>query len=267
MQARQLPLHRGWCWLSEGLHLWRRNPALMTFLAFGYLLTLVVVSIFPLIGQPIASLLMPVLSLGVLNGCRAIDEGRKVGPDILFSGFRSNVAALIAIGGIYLIASLLVLALTMAADGGTLLKAMGGGKLDPEAVQEPGFTFALLLAVALSTPVMMAYWFAPLLAGWWKLPAPKAMFFSFFACLRNWRPFLAYSIALMLFGAILPGIVIGVVGLAVPVLATVLTFLVPLVLVPTLFASFYINARDVFGIPGAVVHSAPLIVDDNDARD
>ena len=35
------------------------------------------------------------------------------------------------------------------------------------------------------------YWFAPALAGWWKLPAPKAMFFSFYACLRNWRPFVA----------------------------------------------------------------------------
>ncbi len=266
MQARQLPLHRGWSWLKEGLLLWRKNPALMTFLAFGYLLTLVVVSIFPLIGQPVASLLMPILSLGVLNGCRAIDEGRKVGPDILFSGFRANIAALVTIGGIYLIASLLVLATTMIADGGALLKIMGGAKLDPETAQAPGFTFALLLAIILSTPVMMAYWFAPLLAGWWKVSAPKAMFFSFFACLRNWRPFLGYAIALMLFGAVLPGMVIGVVALVIPALATLLTFLVPLVLVPTIFASFYINARDVFGLPGAVVHSEPMIVDD-DGRD
>lgn len=267
MQARQLPLFRGWSWLAEGFQLWRRNPALMTFLAFGYLLTLVVVSLVPLIGQPLASLLMPVLSLGMLNGCRAIDQKRKAGPDILFSGFRSNIAALVTIGGIYLIASLLVLVLTMAVDGGTLLKAMDGGKLDAQSTQSPGFALALLLAMALSTPVMMAYWFAPLLAGWWKLPAMKAMFFSFIAFSRNWRPFLAYAVALMLFGAILPGIVIGVIGLVVPLLATVLTFLLPLVLIPTLFASFYINARDVFGIPGAAEHSAPLIVDDNDARD
>ncbi|THF63104.1 hypothetical protein E6C76_17805 [Pseudothauera nasutitermitis] len=264
MQARQLPAHRGWSWLKEGLLLWRKNPALMTFLAFGYLLTLVVVSIFPLIGQPIASLLMPVLSLGVLNGCRAIDEGRRAGPDVLFSGFRSNLQALVAIGGIYLIASLLVLASTMLADGGVLLKLMGGARMDPETAQSPGLTLALLIALTLSTPVIMAYWFAPLLAGWWKIPAPKAMFFSFFACLRNWRPFLAYAISLMLFGAVLPGMAIAVIGMVIPLGATLLSFLVPLVLVPTIFASFYINARDVFGLPGDAVHSAPLVVDDDE---
>jgi hypothetical protein len=266
MQARQLPLHRGWSWLKEGLLLWRRNPALMTFLAFGYLLTLVVISIFPLIGQPIASLLMPVLSLGVLNGCRAIADGRKVGPDVLFSGFKANVAALITIGGIYLIASLLALASTMLADGGTLLKVMTGGRLDEATAQEPGFMLALLLAVLLSTPVMMAYWFAPVLAGWWKVPPAKALFFSFYACLRNWRPFLAYAIALMLFGAVLPGIAIGVVGLVMPLAATVLTFLVPLVLVPTIFASFFINARDVFGLPDQPAQAEPLVVDDENEQ-
>ena len=90
------------------MRLWRRNPALLTFAAFGYLLMLVVVSVVPLIGQPVASLLMPVFSLGVLNTCRAIDEGRKVGPDVLFSGFQQNLQAGVTVGGIYLIGSLLV---------------------------------------------------------------------------------------------------------------------------------------------------------------
>src|SRR5690606_34725821 len=58
MQANRLPMQRGWAWLKEGALLWRRNPALLTFLAFGYLLILLVISLFPLIGQPIASLLM-----------------------------------------------------------------------------------------------------------------------------------------------------------------------------------------------------------------
>ncbi|QDF98987.1 hypothetical protein CJ010_21840 [Azoarcus sp. DD4] len=250
MQAKQLPTQRGWAWLVEGLQLWRRSPALLSFLAFGYLLALIVVSLFPFIGQPVASLLMPVLSLGVLNGCRAVDEGRKVGPDILFSGFKGNVQSLVTIGGIYLVASLLVLVLTSLADGGTLLKAMTGGNIDSEAAASPAFTLSLLIALGLSTPVMMAYWFAPLLAGWWKLTAPKAMFFSFHACLRNWRPFLAYALALMLFGAVLPGIIVGTLGLISPTLATLVSVPLPLILIPIVFASFYCNARDVFGTPG-----------------
>ncbi|NMG43315.1 hypothetical protein GPA22_06160 [Aromatoleum toluvorans] len=251
MQARQLPSGRGFAWLGEGLQIWRRNPALLTFASFGYLLLLILVSVVPFLGQIIASLLMPILSLGVLNTCQAIDKGRKAGPDVLFSGFQQNLPALVTIGLIYLAGSLLVLLLTSLADGGTLLKVMtSGGKIEAEVATSTGFTLALLIAITLSTPVMMAYWFAPLLAGWWKLSAPKAMFFSFYACLRNWRPFLAYSIALALFGAVLPGILLGIVGLASPMLATLLSVPLPLLLIPIVFASFYANARDIFGEPG-----------------
>lgn len=251
MQARQLPAGRGFAWLGEGLQLWRRNPALLTFASFGYLLLLILVSVVPFIGQILASLLTPVLSLGVLNTCRAVDAGRKAGPDVLFSGFQQNLPALVVIGGINFAGVWLVLGLTAIADGGTLFELMtSGGKLEPEVATSTGFTLALMIAIALSTPVMMAYWFAPLLAGWWQVPAPKAMFFSFFACLRNWRPFLAYSVALALFGAILPGIVLGIIGTVSPTLATLLSVPLPLLLIPIVFASFYTNARDIFGEPG-----------------
>lgn len=250
MQARQLPAHRGFAWLREGLQLWRRNPALLTFASFGYLLMLVVISVVPVIGQPIASLLMPVFSLGVLNTCRAIDERRKAGPDILFSGFQKNLPTLVTIGGLYLLGSLLALLLTSLADGGTLLQMMaGGGQIDPEAAERPGFTFALVIALLTSTPVMMAYWFAPVLAGWWNVPAPKAMFFSFVTCLRNWRPFLVYAMALAVFGVLMPTVVIGAIGLVSPTLAGLLTIPLPLLIIPVVFASFYINARDVFVAP------------------
>lgn len=248
MQARQLPTQRGLAWLREGFLLWRRNPALLTFASFGYLLMLVVVSSVPLIGQPIASLLMPVFSLGVLNTCRSIDEGRKGGPDLLFSGFKTNLAALVTIGGMYLIGSVLVLLLTTLVDGGTLMRFMTGAEaFDPESSDMSGLGFALTVAIALSTPVLMAYWFGPVLAGWWNVSAPKAMFFSFHACLRNWRPFVAYVLAIVLFGVLLPGMVIGTLGAAIPFLSTLLMLMLPLILLPVLFASFYINARDVFG--------------------
>ncbi|MGL1834063.1 BPSS1780 family membrane protein [Rhodocyclaceae bacterium SMB388] len=245
MQARKLPLQRGWAWLREGFMLWRRNPALLTFASFGYLLILVLISSVPLLGQAIASLIMPVLSLGVLNTCRAIDEGRKGGPDLLFSGFKSNVPALVTIGGFYLVGSVLVILLTSATDGGALIGMMRG-EFDPESGEVPDLGFSVIVAMILSAPVIMAYWFAPILAGWWKISAPKAMFFSFYACLQNWRPFLAYGISLAVVGGIVPGLLIGTIGAVIPLLGQILMLLVPLVLVPAIFASFYINAREVF---------------------
>ena len=46
------------------------------------------------------------------------------------------------------------------------------------------------------------------------MPAVKALFFSFIACARNWRPFLTYGLGVAFISAILPGIVLGIVGAA-----------------------------------------------------
>lgn len=249
-------MRRGWAWLHDGFRLWLRNPALLSFAAFGYLLTLLVASLLPYVGQVLATLLMPMMSLGVLNACRSAEAGRKTGPDILFSGFKANLPELVKIGGLYLIASLVVMKLSSLFDGGLLMALMTGGTLDEDSARNPDLLPALLAALVLSVPVMMAYWFAPLLAGWGSLPATKALFFSFHACLRNWRPFLAYAIALLLFGTVLPALLLGVIGLLSPTLASVLSIPVPLVVVPVLFASFYTNACDVFGPPDSLLASA-----------
>ena len=249
MQANRLSGARGWAWLREGLQLWLRNPALLTFTTFGYLLALLIVSLVPILGQLAASLIMPALSVSVLNACRAVDTGKKIGPEVLLSGFRGNLPALISIGGLYLIGTVIVLLLVSVVDDGTLMQMMRGEGVTEEAVAQSNLSTALLVGTALSTPVMMAYWFAPMLAAWWKVPAVKAMFFSFHACLRNWRAFLAYALALLLFGAVLPGIVIGAIGLVSPMAATLASVPLPVVVVPVVFASFYINARDVFGLP------------------
>ncbi len=250
MHVRQLPMRHGWYWLRDGFRLWQRNPALLMFLVFGYLLILVVTSSLPYVGQVLASLLMPALSLGVLNGCRAIEEGRKTGPDVLFSGFRHNTKNLLIIGACYLTGCLISLLATIPIDGGALVKMFSGGQPDPAIISTPAFNLAALVTALLSTPVIMAYWFAPMIAGWWNQPALKAQFFSFHACLRNWRPFLAFGASLLLFCLILPSLALGVTGLFSPALASLLSAPLVLFLVPIIFASLYINARDVLGLPG-----------------
>ena len=110
---------------------------------------------------------------------------------------------------------------------------------------------ALLVAAALYVPVMMAFWFAPVLVAWHGLSAAKALFFSFFACLINWRAFLAYGVGAALALFVLPAGVALVAmllsaGQARAVLIGVM-FPFMLMLLPTLFASFYASYRDVFG--------------------
>jgi hypothetical protein len=74
MQARRLPAIRGWNWIVEGFRLFRSNPALLTFLVFGYWLTLIFLNLVPLIGVVLAPLCVPALSVGVMNGCRALER-------------------------------------------------------------------------------------------------------------------------------------------------------------------------------------------------
>ena len=247
MHARTLPASRGWAWIIEGFALWKRNPALITFLVFGYWLCLLVLAAVPFIGQILMSLAMPALSLGIYNGCKAVAEKRKAGPEILISGFKQNLPEQIKIGGIYLAGTFVVLGLTALVDGGILAELMlGQRKLDEATAEDPMLSASLIVGTMCSTPLMMAYWFAPLLAGWGRLSAVKAMFFSLVACWRNWRAFLAYGIGLML-AVLIPGLLIGLLGLISPILGTLPAIALPAIFIPVVFASFYANASDVFG--------------------
>jgi uncharacterized membrane protein len=72
--------------------------------------------------------------------------------------------------------------------------------------------------LALTLPVVAAYWFAPGLVFYADMGVVEAMKQSFSACLRNWLPFLVYGILaslVILLGAL--GLVIGL-FVALPVL-------------------------------------------------
>jgi hypothetical protein len=75
----------------------------------------------------------------------------------------------------------------------------------------------------------------------------KAMFYSFFACLRNWRSFAVYSVALFAMLFVL-GLVLAIIALVFRVPPNSLGFNLgaALVLLPTMFASFYVAYRDIF---------------------
>jgi hypothetical protein len=99
---------------------------------------------------------------------------------------------------------------------------------------------------------MMGFWFAPVLAAWHGIGAVKALFFSLLACLMNWRAFLSYGIAAAALMLVMPVVALSAIALLMQGRggsASVVSLVLPLVIVllPTLFASFYASYRDVFG--------------------
>ncbi|HEX5801542.1 MAG TPA: BPSS1780 family membrane protein [Azospira sp.] len=252
MQALQLSARQGWGWLTAGFALFRKNPAQLTMIIIGYWLLIVFVNSLPLIGPVLATLTIPAFSVGLMNTCRELDRGRPVLIPVLFAGFRiPQTKTLLVLGALYLAVSLFALAVSALADGGLFMQTMLGSYQPTEEDMARGELVAgAQLALLVMAPAIMAWWFAPVLVAWHGVSAGKALFFSFVACVRNWKPFLAYTACVTLFGALLPGLLVGVLAAVLPALAPFLTslILVPLLLIlaPALVASFYVSYREVF---------------------
>jgi len=222
-------------------------------LVVAYWFTVLFLNIVPVIGVLLASLAIPGLSVGLMQAARNVERGQPVGIQTLYGSLRDNARTLIALGALYLCCTLGALSLSSLVDGGALLKFMlSNSRAERAMVEDADFTLSALFIMLLMAPVLMAWWFAPVLAAWHRLGVGKALFFSFIACWMNWRAFLAYSVALMLFAMLLPGILLALLMIVVPgaqELATTL-ILMPMLLIiaPSVFASFYASYRDIFGI-------------------
>ena len=247
MDARRLPVRHGVLWLLAGFALFRRHPPLATVITFAYLLTVIVVNLIPKVGPFLLPLLLPTLTVMLANGFRAIDRAHRFNSETLVSGIKAHQVGLIRLGGLHLVgSSLLVL-------GGFALGEpinISDGLDQAEAISLASDLAVILL---LASPLLMAFWFAPLLAAWNAVGAGKSLFFSFVACWRNWRAFTAYGLALALVGGVLPGLILVVAGLISPTLVAILSvalrMLLIFVLAPTMAASVYLSYRDVFETP------------------
>ncbi len=254
-----VPAGRGWNWVLTGFALFRKSPGMWAFSVFTYFLLMQLIGMIPKLGLILVLVLVPVFSASFMIFCREVDTGHRPGFGLLFSGFRTNLPALLRQGGIYLASVLIILALSALADGGVLLKIIVWDDAPPVAKLEQGnFIGALALIATLYIPVFASFWFAPALSAWRGLSALQALFYSFFATLRNWRAFVVYGISLLLISVLLGQVLVRLTPLSQELSgggsqnAIVLVhLLVMLTYVPTLFASFYASYRDVFPEPEA----------------
>ena len=253
MRAQSLPTAAGWGWIAGGFAIFRRNPVVLSMLVIAYWFTVLFLNVLPIIGALAASLVIPGLSVGLMQASRNLERSQPVGIQTLYGGLKENTRTLIALGALYLCCTIGVLGISTLVDGGDLfLYMLASSRAERIAVEDADFVLPALVVMALLVPIMMAYWFAPVLAAWHRLPVGKALFFSFMACVMNWRPFLSYGLGLMLIAGIIPGVLLGLLLVLFPGAQAFATGLItlPMVLViaPVVFASFYASYRDIFGI-------------------
>lgn len=253
MRAQTVNTAAGWRWLFTGFAIFRRNPPILSLLVIVYWFTVVFLNILPVIGVIAASLVIPGLSVGLMQAARNIERGQSATIQTLYGGLRENTRTLLALGGLYLVATLAVLGMSTIIDGGDLLRYMlASNRTERAAVEDADFTLPALFVMILLVPVLMAWWFAPVLAAWHRLTLGRALFFSFIACWMNWRAFVAYGAAVLIVVGVVPGLLLGLLLLLMPGAAGLLSglFMVAMALVvaPAIFASFYASYRDIFGI-------------------
>jgi hypothetical protein len=243
---------RGGIWLKDAAAMLAkaRVPWLML-LGFYYVIQWLV-SVIPIAGPLAAMAFRPVFTVGFLAAAWTQERGGTPELRHLFRGFGSNLWALLPVG-IALIAGLTLAVLSTAlVDGGALLDALtSNSKPDEALAANSRVEGAMLMAVAVALPTLLAVWFAPALIVFQDCGPWQAMQTSLRAALANWRPVALYGVLLFLFGGILPGIAVAVITLLVPPPAAF--YVIALTVFPYVFLfvaaqtiADYIAYRDIF---------------------
>ena len=223
--------------------LFQKSPLMWVMITLGLFIAFKVILLIPLIGVA-AILLMPIILVGLMEGCRALDLGQSLKPAYLASGFTRNTAALATLGAIYLAGNLLIILVITQLGGDALMQVlqfMSKQKVTPENIDlireaVSKATVAVLVGWLLSVPLVMACWFSPLLVYLHDMKISTAMGVSLKACLQNMMPFLVYG-----------GLIFLALMIVTPVsMATRILDLGMWLLAPLIIPSIYTSYKDIF---------------------
>ena len=239
MEIRTVTAGRGWQWIKQGIALFMKGPLQWVLFVSVLFVAIKVILLIPLVGL-LVMLVLPVLLVGMMEGCRALEHGKPLAFGYLLSGFVRNTGALLTLGGISLAGNLLVVLVISGIGGEAIIavfKFMAQQKVTPENVHEirdaaSKATLSVLIGWALSIPLMMALWFAPLLAYFNNLSPGRALLYSLAACWRNLSAFLVYGAAV--FAALM---MVTPLSMTTRVLDLGVWLLAPVV-IPTIYAAY-----------------------------
>ena len=252
---QNIPSQVGIEWIRQGFALFRKQPAELSMLFLLYMLLMFAVSLIPLIGQALPLLLVPVFSMAFLQACVHIEQGKKVLPNLLWTGFRSPaLPILLQLGVIYMLAAVFSVAASSVVDGGVFWKLLSG-QLNPEKekIVADALPLAMIFAALVYIPFCMALWHAAPLAAWQRMNLVKSIFYSFFAVRNCGKAFLAYGLGWIVMGIAIPAFISAILMLAIGRSEIMMMVLMPFSIVMTIvmYCSFYPTYVQVFDRPGA----------------
>lgn len=253
MKLQLVPARRGIQWVKLGIQTFFKQPLAMAGLFFMFLALMSILSMVPFLGSMLALALLPGATLGLMAATREASTGKFPMPVLLITAFRAGrkeLRAMLLLGGIYALAFVLVLAMTVPIDDGKFAKLyLMGGQMTAELLQAEDFQLAVLVATSLYLPLALAFWHAPALVHWHGVSPVKSLFFSFVACMRNFWAYTVYGftwIAVFLVFGLLMSILAVVLGNPQAVAAAL--YPAALLMAATFFTSIYFTFVDSFAL-------------------
>ena len=213
LPSRVNPAGAGWDWIAAGWRIFTRAPLMWIISIVLVFIAALVIGIVPLIGSIVFQLLQGVVAGGFMLACHSLSRGGDFELEHLLAGFRRNFVNLLLLGVFLVVGGLLImLVLAMFVGAGVLTAFMGGATPEHALEMITASVIPMLLgglvALALTVPMLAAYWFAPALVMLNGLGPTAALKESFLGSFRNFVPFLVYGIVMTVF-AILAAIPFG----------------------------------------------------------
>ncbi len=234
MEPLRLEANQGLQWIKKGYGLFMKAPLLWIVLLAICFVAAAGISAVPVIGEPLVSLLMPVVVVGLMAGCRSLELGDELELAHLFAGFQRHTSHLITLGGIALVSQYLIFGAMMMVGGATLVGILMNSQAPtaPDVIQQAvaGAGAAVIIGVALFSVLLMAMQFAPMLVFFRNIAPVAAMKLSLRAFTHNVGAMFVYGMAFLLLA----------------VLASMPMMLGWLILMPMVFTSLYASFSDIF---------------------
>ncbi|WMS86924.1 BPSS1780 family membrane protein [Pleionea litopenaei] len=199
--VNKVPVMRGAYWFFDGFNRFFRNPFRWTALgAFNFLLFLgmVIIAIIPILGSFVPTLLYPVIIAGFMRAAQNQTRQEMRATDI-FYGFQHQTGQLFINGALYLamtIGAMIITFIIMLVLGFSAFSMIEGSS--NSTMMLLGLLMVLIF-MALWLPIMMAIWFSPALIALNNQEGTTAIALSFKGCLRNFWPYMIYSITALVF--------------------------------------------------------------------
>ena len=236
-----VPAAEGVEWLRSSIRIFRSQWLRYTSIAALFLLIMQVASVIS--GGLLFVFLKPVLSVGFLAAAWHHERGELPEAKHLFAGFKSNLKALLPLGGVYLLGVLIAATIGLAASGISMqdiIAADGQPKLD-----EMTQLRFMMVTLALTLPVTAALWFAPALIVFADATFFQALATSCRACLSNWLAMSVYCLAIFVLLLVIAACVSPMLLIAKNV-ALMIMMLIAVPLTAVLMISDYVSYRRVF---------------------